>query len=286
MEIQSLEHIDFDRLHRGFQAAFCDYAISFDKEELRSMLERRGYVPRLSFAAFEGDEIVAFTLNAIGTFEGVATAYDTGTGTSPAWRGRGLAGEIFARALPHLRQEGVGQYLLEVLRSNGAAIEVYRRMGFEVARELDCFRQSVDEIAPCHAAPCRVVEVDAERVAEVRTVLDFRPSWQNGIESIVRGRRGLVCLGAFDGAILAGYSVFDPVTGDVAQIAVRPEARRRGVASQLLGEAVARMKAAAVKVLNVDARDSAMHSFLANRNIAPAANQLEMIRVIGNEERN
>ncbi|MDE5972182.1 MAG: hypothetical protein K2G94_05490 [Muribaculaceae bacterium] len=81
MEIMTLEHIDFDTLFQSFEKAFADYEIHFEKDEVRSMLNRRGYNPRLSFAAFVNDEIVAFTLNGTGTFNGIPTAYDTGTGT-------------------------------------------------------------------------------------------------------------------------------------------------------------------------------------------------------------
>ena len=75
MEIKSLEHIDFDTLFRGFENAFSDYEISFDKEEVRSMLIRRGYDSCLSFAAFVDNEIVAFTLNGIGRFNGIPNGY-------------------------------------------------------------------------------------------------------------------------------------------------------------------------------------------------------------------
>lgn len=50
------------------------------------MLIRRGYESRLSFAAFADGEIVAFTLNGVGQFNGIPTAYDTGTGTVKDYR--------------------------------------------------------------------------------------------------------------------------------------------------------------------------------------------------------
>lgn len=62
MEIRNLEHTDFETIFHGFKKAFADYEIHFEKEEVRSMLKRRGYNPQLSFAAFDNDEIVAFTL--------------------------------------------------------------------------------------------------------------------------------------------------------------------------------------------------------------------------------
>ena len=59
MEIRSLEHIGFDTLFEGFSNAFSDYEIHFEKSEVQSMLTRRGYVPQLSFAAFDKGKIVA-----------------------------------------------------------------------------------------------------------------------------------------------------------------------------------------------------------------------------------
>lgn len=52
MEIRNLEHTDFETIFHGFKKAFADYEIHFEKEEVRSMLKRRGYNPQLSFAAF------------------------------------------------------------------------------------------------------------------------------------------------------------------------------------------------------------------------------------------
>ena len=131
MEIRNLENIDFDSIFHGFEKAFADYEISFEKEEVRTMLKRRGFNPRLSFAAFDGNEIVAFTLNGTGSFNGIPTAYDTGTGTVKEYRGHGIAGKIFAHSLPFLKEAGIRQYVLEVLQNNLGAISVYRRLGFE-----------------------------------------------------------------------------------------------------------------------------------------------------------
>ena len=118
MEIKSLEKTDFDTLFRAFGRAFADYEVQLNAEQLRAMLTRRGFDPALSFAAFDGAQIAAFTLNGIGNFNGVPTAYDTGTGTLKEYRGTGLATEIFRHSMPHLRRGGVGQYLLEGLQHN------------------------------------------------------------------------------------------------------------------------------------------------------------------------
>jgi len=68
MEIKSLTNIDFETIFKAFSKAFADYDIQLNKYELKTMWKRRGFNPDLSFAAFNGEDIAAFTLNGIGDF--------------------------------------------------------------------------------------------------------------------------------------------------------------------------------------------------------------------------
>ena len=146
MEIRNLKNIDLDTIFYAFEQAFSDYEICFEKNEVLSMLKRRGFNPELSFAAFDGNDIIAFTLNGTGVYNGIPTAYDTGTGTLEEYRGKGIAKEIFMHSIPYLKEAGIRQYLLEVLQNNTKAISVYRKLGFGITREFDCFRQKRDNI--------------------------------------------------------------------------------------------------------------------------------------------
>lgn len=280
MEFRSLEDCSFDTLFDGFARAFADYEIRFDKSEVRAMLQRRGYNPRLSFAMFDKGDIVAFTFNGVGEFGNLPTAYDTGTGTVREYRGMGLAAEIFSRALPYLREYGIRQYLLEVLQTNEKAIAVYRKLGFETVREFDCFRQSVGEVAvpvSTKAPGCEILPIDIDTVASANCFGDFIPSWQNSIASLRRGADGLTFLGAYTGGEPAGYCVFDPLTGDIAQIAVNPGYRRRGIGTRLMSEALGGMRSDIVKVLNVCSADTTVAPFLESINIPRASRQYEML---------
>lgn len=281
MDIRNLENIDFDTLFEGFSNAFSDYEIHFDKDEVQSMLIRRGYVPNLSFAAFEGGKIVAFTLNGIGMFNGIRTAYDTGTGTVKDYRGCGLAGEIFRYSLPFLRQAGISQYLLEVLQNNHKAINVYRRMKFDTTREFDCFKQSIAGIDNHHSirqcANLRIELIDTAIVRQAQSFCDFYPSWQNSIESIERGASELTCIGAFYLDELVGFCVFDRKSGDLTQIAVRKENRKQGVASRLLSEVIKQMSTDFVKVINVPSDNLSLLAFLKSKNIPLMNKQFEMV---------
>lgn len=277
MEIRNLEHIDFDTLFHGFERAFADYEIRFEKEEVRAMLKRRGYNPELSFAAFDRGEIAAFTLNGTGSFNGIPTAYDTGTGTAKEYRGQGIAGKIFAHSLPFLKDAGIRQYVLEVLQNNLGAISVYRRLGFETTREFDCFRQSISQIDFSGSnAECTIMQTDTDTITRVQHFCELAPSWQNSIDSITRGCSGLTCLGAFAGNTITGYCVFDRLTGDITSIAVTPAYRRKGIASRLLHEACLLMKTDCIKILNIDVEDRVLHAFLKKRNIPVASKQFEM----------
>ena len=146
MKIKSLGKISFNTIFKAFNQAFADYEVQLNNAQLQTMLKRRGFNPELSFAAFDRDEIIAFTLNGTGNFNGIPTAYDTGTGTLKDYRGKGLATKIFEYSIPYLKKRNIEQYLLEVLQHNIKAVSVYKHLGFEVTREFNYFIQKNEEI--------------------------------------------------------------------------------------------------------------------------------------------
>lgn len=146
MEIKSLRKIDIDVIIEAFTQAFADYDIQPNAEELKAMWKRRGLNLDLSFAAFNDENIVAFTLNGVGEFNGVKMAYDTGTGTLPEYRGQGLATKIFEYSIPCFKKANISHYLLEVLQHNTKAVSVYRKIGFEVNREFNYFIWKNEEL--------------------------------------------------------------------------------------------------------------------------------------------
>lgn len=281
MEIKSLGEIDFDTIFDAFSMAFADYELQLDKNQLRAMLQRRGFRPDLSFAAFDKNKIVAFTFNGIGYFNGIATAYDTGTGTLKEYRGKGLATKIFEHSIPYFRKEGIKQYLLEVLQYNTKAISVYRKLGFNTIREFYYFRQKNENInfdLPTHNIEYPVRQINIENFELPDTFGDFHPSWQNSLESIQRDINSFVCLGAFSDDKLIGYCVFEPNSGDITLIAVDKENRRKGIASLLLKEVAQLNKSDSIKVINTDISCSSITNFLKAKNIEITGTQFEMIK--------
>ena len=283
MQIKSLSKTDFSTIFNAFNQAFADYEIQLNSQQLKTMLKRRGFNPDLSFAAFENNEIVSFTLNGTGNFNSVPTAYDTGTGTLKTYRGTGLATKIFEYSIPFLRKANIRQYLLEVLQHNTKAISVYQNLGFETTREFNCFKQKNEEIhleLKSKDISCSIRQMDIKNRTDLADFWDFYPSWQNSFEAIQRASNDFVCLGAFVENKLAGYCIFEPVSGDITQIAVDKQHRKQGIGTLLLSETVKLNKFESVKVLNTDILQHSITDFLQTKNIGIIVKQFEMIKII------
>ena len=283
MIIKSLGKTDFETITKACIQAFVDYDIQLNAEELKIMWKRRGFCPDLSFAAFEGEDIVAYTLNGVGNFNGVKMAYDTGTGTLKEYRGQGLATKIFEYSIPHLKAANIHHYLLEVLQHNTKAVSVYRKIGFEVTREFNYFRWNNEDLKNeinKIEFPCSIEKIEIEKQGSVSDFWDFYPSWQNSFESIQRAHEDFISLGAFSENKLIGYCVFEPVSGDITQIAVEKSHRRKGVASLLLHEVAKLNKDSKMKLINTDISCSSIVEFLKVKNIEILGKQFEMIKEI------
>jgi ribosomal protein S18 acetylase RimI-like enzyme len=271
MNVRSLVAADFDRVHAAFVEAFSDYDVplQLSSEQLREMLRRRGWSPEASVGVFDGERLVAFTLNGLGTWEGRPTGYDTGTGVVPSHRGRGLSRTMIDAAFALLREHGAEQYLLEVLQSNERAFGVYRAAGFEVTRALQCW-----SVASSAEFPCEIEVTDSLDLDLLAGWFDVRPSWQNGIESMRRAAAPRVHLAAFDHGELAGGAIaFE--NGDLPLLAVAPAHRRRGIGRALLAAA---SRARPLRIVNVDPAGRGVAAFLTACGAEKTVAQWEMVR--------
>ncbi len=282
MELRDLSDISMDEIVTAFQNAFSDYAVGFDRTQISRMLIRRGYVGKLSFAAFECGRIVAFTLTGIGEYSGVRSCYDCATGVSPEYRGRGLSRELLGMAMRRIRDCGVSRYVLEVLQSNDKAISLYYDHGFRIVRDYDCYNQSVEALRFTKITDpgLDIRSAGIEVVGKMASFCDFAPSWQNSLDSIVRGRENLIVNIARLSGTPVGYCVIDPDNGDIAQIAVSRNHRRQGIASSLLSSVMDYMHSPTMKALNIPTDGVSLKSFLEDVNFNKGLSQFEMHRDI------
>ncbi|MBV8517399.1 MAG: GNAT family N-acetyltransferase [Acidobacteria bacterium] len=260
---RTLTASDFDALHAAFVEAFSDYVVKLapTREQLAEMLARRGWIPEASVAAFDGERMVAFTVNAIDGDSG----YDSGTGVVPSHRRRGLARRLMDESCELLRARGCTRYVLEVIDANASAYALYRACGFTLVRGLQCwtFASDVSADAPRIASCARL---DEER--------DIAPSWQNSDASLARTRDPRVILGDDDACAI----VF-PSNGDLPRLVVRRDARRRGRGTQLLRAAHA-SAGKPLRIMNVDERDRGIATFLEAAGARPLIRQLELVCVL------
>ena len=281
LAIKSLLNTSFEVLYESFSKAFKDYEIQLNKDELIEMLQRRGFNAALSFGAFDNNELVAFTFNGIGNHNGIKTAYDTGTGTVKEHRGRGLATQIFEYSIPHLKEAGIKQYLLEVLQHNQAAISVYQKLDFKIEREFNYFVQKRDEVKlkPKKSSIDYVIQpIEFDSLMDYSHFCDFMPSWQNSLEAIKRRIDTFLLTGAFYNEKLVGYCVFEPNSGDITQIAINKEYRRSGIGTMLLKNAMSHNEHTHIKCTNTQLECSAITRFFAAQNMDESGKQFEMIR--------
>ncbi len=274
LERRSLLAADFDEIHRAFVEAFSDYVVPMKPapEALREMFTRRGWVPELSSGMFDGDRLVAFTINGLDGTSG----YDTGSGVIPSHRRQGLARQTMEHSFELLRKAGATRYVLEVLEANVAAAALYRDVGFTETRRLDCWVWSAVAAATAFAGDSAVLEHPkaAAAAAALQNWADVQPSWQNSTASILRARDRSVILGDDD-----SYAILFPSTGDVPQFAVRREARRRGLGTRLLHDAAA-VAGKPLRLINIDASDEGIAAFLAALGGKRFVRQIEMERPV------
>jgi len=279
--IKSLKEISFEELFKAFSEAFIDYDIQVNKTELETMLNRRGFVPELSFGAFKDGKLISFTCNGVGTFNGIKTAYDTGTGTIKEHRGHGYATKIFTQSIPFLKEAGITQYLLEVLQHNTKAVSVYRNLGFKVSREFNYYQETKENIyfrENNTKDKYQIKPINLSDTELLRSFHDFNPSWQNSFEAISRKPEDFKMIGAYNEQKLLGYCISEPASGDITQIAVNKDNRRKGIGTQLMQEALKYNSKDTTKIINTETDSDSITSFIKSVSIPHGGKQFEMIK--------
>lgn len=282
-QIKSLKELSIDDLYESFQNAFADYEMQLSKAQLQAMLLRRGYNQEISFGAFQNNKLIAFTFNGVGEFNGNSTAYDTGTGTVKEHRGKGLARKIFLYSIPYLQKAGISQYLLEVLQHNKGAFSLYQKLGFNITREFYYYVVDVSEIK-LYEKPIDKTYIIVRDIALSRDMAmkfwDFHPSWQNSFDSVYRQKDNFRIVGAYKNKILTGYAIFEPSSGDITQLAVDKQHRRKGIATKLINEVLKINETSTLKIINSTIYCNSLYEFLKTNSIKPTGKQYEMIKKI------
>ncbi len=264
-------------LHQTFIEAFCDYEIKVDLPfwKFQQMLQRKGYHPEISIGAFQNEALVGLALNGLRNWNGKTTAYDIATGVVPERRRKGITSSMFLHIKELLQEKQVEQYLLEVIDSNQPAIELYQKQNFKNQRELSCFLLNKNQFVP--RKNHEVEEVDRIDLEQMKGFWNYKPSWQNSVESINAVPEAFIYLVVKCDNAIVGYGVIDKKTGDIPQMAVKKEYRGNGIASSIMAEMVQVTEAEEICVINVEAQQKSVENFLLKSGFAYDGGQFEML---------
>lgn len=277
-----LREQDIPALYDTFVAAFADYIvpIKISLKEFLMKFKREGIEPTFCVGAYQGQQLVGFILTGLGEWQGRPTAYNAGTGVLPAHRGHQLTKQLYQFMLPKLRESGIEQCLLEVIDGNEAASKVYRSIGFEVTRTLNCFRSPVNELLLSGEEPDQVTirQATGPDWKVYAQFCNISPSWQNTGHAFRKSPDQKIVLEALDeNKQLIGFAAFFPRTGAIVQLAVQPGYRGQGIAKALVREVVKLTQAPALLLLNIDHTCSTLHAFLERIYLKRLLTQHEML---------
>lgn len=258
-----------DVLRVAMNQSFSDYAIPINltAEAFDFMMRQRGLDRAASRVAIIDGEMAAIWLVSVRG----AAAYLISSGTRLAYRRRGLSRALALDCLAALKGNGATSFQTEVLIDNTQAHNLYLSLGMTTARVLDCYSLSVPKSAVRHY---EVSEVSWPSVAQTAPSLqDFPPSWQNDSASLTAIADDVRCHAVFDDAGAAGYAAVIPTTGTLAQIAVRQDRRRMGVAGALLSSY---QDLQSLRVINADNASGSFRAFMTSFGAEATLGQYEL----------
>lgn len=276
----TLENIGIETLHKTFLNAFSDYQVKMDLPILKFqyMLQRRGYVAKASIGAFNDDILVGFVLNGVRNWDGKLTAYDTGTGVIETYRKQGITSNMLLNVRQLFKEMGVEQYLLEVIQSNTSAFQIYKKQGFKILRDFECFHLDKNKYNPITTYKVEHINmVNPDDWRELKGFWDFVPSWQNSIDSINAVSDAFIYSVVRLNDSIVGYGVIDKKTGDIPQIAVNKNYRCKGIASSIITDLIKNTESNNINVINVDGESKPMKDFLLKLGFEYGVSQYEMI---------
>jgi ribosomal protein S18 acetylase RimI-like enzyme len=249
--------------------------MQMSREQFEQRIARDGVQLEISAGAFDDGKMIGFYINAVGLWQGKQTGYDAGTGVIPEYRGAGVAKELFAFVVERLKEISVSQYLLEVLTSNTPAVSLYRKLGFVETRVLAVLRSSEPVKSSIELSDVLIRSIQEPDWRLFASFWDGYPSWQNSNAAVERVANERTIIGAYVDAQCVGYGVVFRPSGNLMQLAVAREFRRRGIGSRILSVLSPNEP---LKVNNIDEKLTGTLAFFEANRFKIVLKQYEMVK--------
>jgi ribosomal protein S18 acetylase RimI-like enzyme len=274
LEFTTLEHTGPGHLLETFNQSFKNYFVPMQltREQLEQKIVTDNVDLRLSAGAFENKKLVAFILHGKELINGVPIVYNSGTGVLAEARGAGLSQKLYDFVLPALHEIKTHKCVLEVIESNQPAIRTYNKIGFNITRQLECYKGAVKFSAPGEQND--IYELNRLDWPVLKSFWDWSPTWQNRPGAIEK-MTGIKIIGIRTSGQLAGYAIFSEATGRIHQFAVSKFHRRKGLGSRLF-EYIGKTTGKGLSTINVDSKAHTTLMFLESVGLNPFIRQFEM----------
>lgn len=274
MTIQTLEQAATKDLTTAFNHAFSDYLIpvQLNEAQMTSKIISDGIQLPLSVGMYDDEKLIGFILYGMDVIEGKQVAYNAGTGVIPDKRGQKIASQLLDVSLNLLRSKKVARVQLEVITTNTRAFNLYAQMGFNIKRELNCYKGRIPSVDQSQHDIRIIPTVDWELI---KTWWNTEPSWQNSISGMKRIEEQIMMVGAFENNQLSGYLILNPTSKRIHQFGVDKNFRHRGIGRALF-QFISSVADTDFSLINMDDADQQTNDFLRRLGLVGTIQQFEM----------
>lgn len=278
--IHTLENIKPDQLLDVCNGAFSDYYIPvfWNQDSIQEKILREDIDLKLSVGAFCRSKCIGFILHGIRSENEISIAYNAGTGVLPESRGYGLTVKMYDFIFPVLKQNGIQSIVLEVINENKKAIHIYNSLGFEVQRQLSCYK---GDIVNTQNKLRISVKLSTANNIPIQLFGHFhcKPSWQNELTSILKLKTYMVCTATLPENGIAGFIIYHPANHRVYLFGVLTKYRRLGIATELFKYLYTQFRKP-IRITNVDQNHIEIDRFLQSLSFHKYLHQSEMVCII------
>ncbi|NOT93851.1 GNAT family N-acetyltransferase [Ferruginibacter sp.] len=271
----SLDKINVAELVYTFNEAFRNYYVPLKISEasLMEKMQVENIDLSISIGFLVNNKLAGFILIATGEISGTRYAYNAGTGVLAECRGKNLTKQMYNMLLPQLNKAGIRHHVLEVIKDNKVAINVYQKVGFVISRSFYCYLGRFNK--QMRNADFVIQGYSLNSIHEISMDFDTMPAWQNSAAAIVRAAN-LKTLAVFYKEVLAGFISFCTTSGRVWQFAVKKEFRQKGIATALFFQVQSLIGDKDISVTHIDINDFSTVSFLRQSGLCNFIDTYEM----------